>query len=67
MTRNELEEKLNYNFKFAKIKYKNECGIAFQIGETISKTWQSNDSIIFWEDGEHTVIPEEFEFLGYVF
>lgn len=48
-----------YPCVFAKIEFQGNFGIAFRVGETISKTWQSNDYIVFWENGEHTVLPDK--------
>lgn len=29
-------------------------GVAFLLGENLSRTWQSGDLLIFWENGDHT-------------
>lgn len=38
-------------------------GVAIELGENLSRTWQSGDIVVFWTDGEHTVLPDSFEFV----
>ena len=47
----------------ALIEYQDERGIALEIGENLSKDWLSTDIIVFWEGGEQTILPDEFELL----
>ena len=47
------------NCTSAVIEFQGERGIALLIGERLSKTWASGDIIVFWENGEQTVLPED--------
>ena len=47
----------------AVIAYQGERGVAYVLGERLSKTWASGDVIVLWSDGEHTVLPDEFDCL----
>lgn len=68
MTPQELENKFNaedWNTVSALIEYQDERGIAIRIGENLAHNWQSGEIIVFWEDGEHTVLPDDFELVKY--
>lgn len=43
------------------IEYQNERGLAIRLGENLSEKWQGGEVIVFWDDGDHTVLPDEFE------
>jgi len=47
----------------AVIAYQDERGVAYVLGERLSTEWASGDIIVLWSDGEHTVLPDEFECL----
>lgn len=67
MTKEELMEMLNKRFgkknrlPAAKIKFQGEMGIVIRLAQNLSSTWQEGDFIVFWEDGEETILPDEFE------
>jgi hypothetical protein len=49
----------------ALIEYEGEKGIVIMIGENlVTGTWLSGDIIVHWENGEHTVLPDEFVVLS---
>lgn len=33
-----------------------DYGVAIRIGETLSSIWQSMSVIVFWSNGDHTVL-----------
>ena len=49
----------------ALINYQGDVGIAIRLGEVLSKTWRSGDVIVFWPDGDHTTLPDEFALLKF--
>lgn len=63
MKKEKLENSLQVN-QAALIEKDGERGIVFKIGENLSATWQSGDVIVFWENGEQTIIPDEFELVS---
>lgn len=68
MTSRQLIEKFNNNswpVPCALIEYNGERGIAFEIGENLSSTWPSGEVIVFWQDGTHTVLPNEFNLVQF--
>ena len=40
-----------------------ERGIAIRLGCNLSGDYQSDDDIVFWDNGDHTILPDEFEVL----
>lgn len=66
MFNEELEERFKNDSGLAPsavIEFKGERGIAIALGENlVTNTWLSGDVIVFWENGEHTMLPEEQEF-----
>lgn len=54
----------------AMIEHNGTRGIAIEIGEVLSATWRQGKIIVFWEDGDHTILPEgpfvllEFDLFG---
>lgn len=59
MQKAELENTLEIG-RAALIDYEGERGIIIKIGENLSSTWRSGEIIVFWEDGEQTILPDEF-------
>lgn len=46
-----------------RIEYQGHIGIAICLGESLGGPWQSGDVIVFWRDGDSTVLPDEFTLL----
>ena len=47
------------------IEYQGEKGIVLYIGENLATgTWLSGDLIVHWEEGDHTMLPDEFKLLN---
>ncbi|MVP00360.1 hypothetical protein [Paenibacillus lutrae] len=45
----------------AMIEYHGEKGIALMVGENLATgTWLSGDIVVHWENGKHTMLPDEF-------
>ena len=44
----------------AVIESEGDRGIALKLGENLSGLWKSGDVIVFWEDGDHTELPDDF-------
>ena len=67
MKRKELEDKFNKDdYPTALIEYEDDKGIAIRLGENlVTGTWLSGDIIVFWNDGEHTILPDEFKLIKY--
>jgi hypothetical protein len=68
MTDAELKERFNaehWPTPCALIEYNGERGIAFYIGEALSSVWRPGNVIVFWEDGEHTILPDEFDLIQF--
>lgn len=66
MKSTELTKQLNFKDKksFALIEFQGEKGIAILLGENlVTGTWLSGDIIVFWENGDHTILPEEFDLI----
>lgn len=59
MKKENLEQLMTTETAFL-IEYEGERGIALKVGENLSQTWKSGDIIVFWTDGEQTVLPDEF-------
>jgi hypothetical protein len=38
-------------------------GVAIHLGENLAQLWQSGDIIVFWSNGDHTMVPERVEVL----
>jgi hypothetical protein len=36
-----------------------EKGVALSLGENLTRLWQSGDVIVFWENGDHTMLFDE--------
>lgn len=50
----------------ALIEYKDQRGIVIRLGENLcTGTWLSGDLICFWDDGENTVLPDDFELITF--
>ena len=47
----------------ALIEYQGTRGLAIMVGENWPP-FLSGDIVVLWEDGEHTVLPEDFELLS---
>jgi len=67
MTKQELEGIMEYKnndglqVPCCMIEYQGEKGIVLYIGENLATgTWLSGDLIVHWEEGEHTILPDEF-------
>lgn len=58
-------EEAGWSVVSAVIDVKGEKGLAIRISENLSEAWQSGDVIVFWESGEATVLPEEFELVKF--
>lgn len=66
MTPDQLAEAFEKSDKIspaALIEYQGEKGIAIRLGENLASNWLSYEIIVFWEDGDHTILPDEFELL----
>jgi len=64
-TREEFEQILTDEWpNSAVIEWRGQVGIVFVVGEVLSATWRSGKIIVFWADGEHTILPDEFEVLA---
>jgi hypothetical protein len=67
MTKEELialfDEQTDYISPAALIEFQDEKGLAIRIGENLADNWKSWEIIVFWQDGDHTVLPDEFELL----
>lgn len=65
MTRAELEKRLAeedvWMSASALIEHEGTRGIAIRLGENLSGSWQSGNVIVFWTNGDHTIVPDEFE------
>jgi len=65
VTRAELEKRLAdedvWMSASALIEHEGARGIAIRLGETLHRLWQSGDVIVFWTNGDHTILPDEFE------
>ncbi len=49
----------------AYIESNGEYGMAMLIGDNLSSSWMSGDIIVFWGDGEQTVMPTEFKIYSF--
>jgi hypothetical protein len=68
MTKEELEAQFESDDSLAPcalIRFQGELGIALKIGENLTKHWQSGDVIVFWENGEHTVLADQFTLIRF--
>lgn len=68
MTSDELIARFNsedWPMPCALIEFNRTRGIAFLIGEALSELWRPNDIVVFWRDGEHTILPDEFDLIQY--
>ena len=50
----------------ALIQYQDERGIALRLGENLSREppWLSGEIIVFWQNGDNTVLPDSFVVLS---
>ena len=57
----------NFISSCALIEHQGVRGIAIELGENLSEKWRSREIIVFWRDGDHTVLPEEFVLIKFNF
>jgi membrane-bound inhibitor of C-type lysozyme len=66
MTPKELEELFEDDFRFssaALIEHEGTRGIAIKLGESLCGPWYSGHIIVFWSNGDHTILPGEFKLI----
>jgi hypothetical protein len=47
----------------ALIEHEGARGIAIQLGESLCGPWYSGHIIVFWSNGDHTILPDGFELI----
>jgi hypothetical protein len=46
-----------------RIEYQGDIGIAIELGESLGGPWSSGKILVFWRNGDSTVLPDEFTLL----
>jgi hypothetical protein len=49
----------------AVIEFQGQRGIVIKLGENLGGAWLSGDLIVFWDDGENTILPDEFAVIAF--
>mgnify|MGYP006342034883 FL=1 len=63
----ELEDKfrMECDSGTALIEYQGQRGIAIRLREPLGGVWKSDVVLVHWDNGEHTILPDEFDVISY--